>query len=73
MSIDELIQAFDVAIQTREAADTTGWTNKSPSEARRAVEVARKALRVKIEDELDAAFARGQVSGASSFDGSHPS
>lgn len=42
--LDALLNALDRAIQSREAADTTGWTNRSPEEARKMVADARHAI-----------------------------
>jgi hypothetical protein len=42
--LDTLLDALDRAIQTREAAETTGWTNRSPEEARKMVADARHAI-----------------------------
>jgi hypothetical protein len=42
--LERLLQAFDNAIQTREAAINTGWTNRSPVEAQKMVERARQDI-----------------------------
>jgi hypothetical protein len=42
--LDKLLQAYDFAIQAREAALGSGWTNYTPEQALRMVEDARQAI-----------------------------
>jgi hypothetical protein len=53
--LDTLLDALDRAIQTREAADTTGWTNHSSEEAHKMVADARHAIH-----DFMAAYATGK-------------